>query len=109
MIHLIMKEKFIFNITNRGRLNMKFLFMTTMALGVVLTLENHQVSAASLTPAIATDATQGEIILARGGCGWGFHRTWNGGCARNGGYYYGHPYWGHWGWRHWGWHHWHRW
>ena len=51
------------------------------------------------------------ITLTSGGCGWGFHRGFYGGCRPNGwggGWGWHHRWgWHHWGWhRHWGWHHW---
>ncbi|MBY0291806.1 MAG: hypothetical protein K2W92_00750 [Alphaproteobacteria bacterium] len=76
---------------------MKFLLMTTMALGIVLMLNNHQVAAATLNQTIATNTSHDNIVLVRGGCGWGHHRNWGGWCV---------PNWGG-GWHHW--HHWHRW
>ena len=72
---------------------MKKLLMTTMALGFVLTFNNHEVTATTLSPKIDTNSND-NIVLVRGGCGWGHHRNFNGFCV---------PNWGN------GWHRWHYW
>ena len=76
---------------------MKKLLMTTMTLGIVLTFNSHEVAATTLSPQIDTNSHD-NIVLVRGGCGWGHHRNWAGFCV---------PNWGVGRWHHW--HHWRRW
>lgn len=70
------------------------------------------VNAAPIAPNLDAKATS-NIVQVWGGCGWGFHPTYWGGCVPNRAYYrpywryrrygYYHPYWRHHYWRHRGW------
>lgn len=80
--------------------------MTTMALGIVLTFNNNEVAATTLSPKIDANSHY-NIVLVRGGCGVGHHRSWGGFCVPN----WDAGRWHHWShWHHWHhWHHWRRW
>lgn len=73
---------------------MKKLLMTTMTLGIVLTFSNNEVFATTLSQKIDINS-QDNIVLVRGGCGWGYHRNWNGFCVPNRDGHYWH-YWRGW-------------
>lgn len=66
-------------------------------------------AAATIQPAVAT-GNDAKLVLVRGGCGWGAHRSWHGYCHYNHGWRGHVRVWHHW--HRWGphWHHWyHRW